>query len=266
MIKGIATVVIRQMRGRGRPPTSTGARRYPNRLRELRQNCGLSQQAVAALAGISGAYYGALERGDKRINVDTAERLAMPLHCAIGDLLGGRQVVSVPLIIAAAAAESKERPTEYDLPEPYEWLQPHCLPEAENCIAAEIFDDSADLDFARSTILFLRRLAPLPAPVAVGAKVLVRFFLEPGAGARGTHEILYGILDRNIVGDLVLITRTQNRRIPRNALIQSARPSGPGFAERGMALMPRDAAIAYEPHPDDPAELLGVAVYAMGPI
>jgi hypothetical protein len=217
---------------------------------------------------MSGAYYGALERGDKRINADTAERLAMPLHCAVGDLLGGRQVVSVPLVIAAAAAESEERPTEYDLPKPYEWLQPHRLAEAENCIAAKVFDDSADLDFAPSTILFLRRLAPLPAPVSVGAKVLVRFFLEPVAvgAARRTHEVLYGILDRNIVGDLVLITRTQNRRIPRNALIQSARASGPGLAERTLALMPRDAVIAYEPRPDDPAELLGVAIYAMGPV
>ena len=28
---------------------------------------------------------------------------------------------------------------------------------------------------------------------------------------------------------------------------------------------PRDATITYEPRPDDPAELLGVVVYAMGP-
>ena len=64
----------------------------------------------------------------------------------------------------------------------------------------------------------------------------------------------------------MLITRTQNRLIPRNALIQSAAPSRPGLAERALTLMPRDAAIAYEPRPDDPAELLGVVIYAMGPI
>ena len=257
------------MRGRGRPPIVTGARRYPNRLRELRQNCGLSQQAVAAAAGISGAYYGALERGDKRINADTAGRLAKPLRCAVGDLLGGAaHGVSVPLIVAAAAAESEARPADYDLPEPYELLQPRHLAEAENCFAAELFDDSADIDFERGTILIIRRLAPPGTPVPVGANVLVRFFLDPAREGltRKTHEILYGILDRNIVGDLVLITRTRNRLVPRNALIQSAAPARPGFSERTLALMPRDVSIAYEPRPNDPAELLGVVIYAMGPI
>jgi transcriptional regulator with XRE-family HTH domain len=255
------------MRGRGRPPTITGARRYPNRLRELREACGLSQQAVAAAAGISGAYYGALERGDKRINADTAARLAVPLQCGIGELLGGGQRISVPLIFAVAAAESEARPPRYDLPEPHERVPPARLAEAEKCFAAELFDDSADVDFAAGSILFVRRLAPSPAALSIGAKVLTRFFLDPRTGeeVRTTHEILYGILDRTIVGDLVLITRTRNRVVPRNLLIQSAAPSGPGLAERAAMLLSREATIFYEPRPDDPAELLGVVVYAMGP-
>src|SRR5665213_482067 len=256
------------MRSRGRPPIITGARRYPNGLRALRRQSGLSQQALASAAGISGAYYGALERGDKRINADTAERLRRPLGCAVGDLLAGMSGLSVPLILAVAAAESEGRPARHDLPEPHERLQPRRLADAESSFAAEIFDDSADLDFERGTILFVRRLTPSRASVPAGAKVLVRFFLEP-AGARErrtTHEILYGILDRNIVGDLVLITRTRSRLIPRNALVQSAASSRPGLAERVLSLAPRDAPIAYEPRPDDPAELLGMVIYAMGPI
>lgn len=255
------------MRGRGRPPTTTGARRYPNRLRELREACGLSQQAVAAAAGISGAYYGALERGDKRINADTAARLAGPLRCQAGELFGGRQGMSVPLIVAVAAAESESRPADYDLPEPYERVSPHRLDEPDKCFGTEIFDDSASTDFSRGTILFARRLAPLPATVAVGARVVVRFFLDPPATNEGrpTHEVLYGILDRNIVGDLVLITRTQNRLVPRNLLIQSGGPSRPGPTERAPVLISRETTIVYEPRPDDPAELLGVVVYAMGP-
>jgi hypothetical protein len=98
--------------------------------------------------------------------------------------------------------------------------------------------------------------------------VLVRFYLDPDgdAAARGTHEVLYGILDRNIVGDLVLITRTRNRLIPRNAPVQTAAPERSGFAERPLALLPRDGSVAYEKRPGDPAEILGVVVYAMGPI
>ncbi len=255
------------MRGRGRPPTMTGARRYPNRLRELREVSGLSQQGVAAAAGISAAYYGALERGDKRINADTAVRLADSLRCQVGELLGAGQGTSVPLMIAVAAAESEARPLAYDLPEPHERLQPGRLAEAEKCFAAEVFDDSADVDFAAGTILFARRLAPLPAAVPIGAKVLARFFLDPPSASeeRTTHEILYGILDRTIVGDLVLITRTRNRLVPRNLLIQSGAPGGAGLAERAPIMLSRDATILYEPHPHDPAELLGVVVYAMGP-
>jgi transcriptional regulator with XRE-family HTH domain len=255
------------MRGRGRPPMMTGARRYPNRLRELRQACGLSQQAVAAAAGISGAYYGALERGDKRINADTAARLAGPLRCQAGELLGSGQGMSVPLTLAVAAAEAAGRPPEYDLPKPHERVQPHRLDAPEKCFAAEILDDSASVDFPRSTILFARRLPPHDAILATGARVVVRFFLDPPAddGNRPTHEVLYGILDRNIVGDLVLITRTQNRVVPRNLLIQSAAPSRNGTAERAPVLMPRETTIPYQPRPDDPAEVLGVVVYAMGP-
>lgn len=179
---------------RGRPPIMTGARRYPNRLRELRQSYGLTQRAVAAAAGICGAYYGALERGDKRINADTAERLSQPLRCAVGDLLGGAQGVSVPLVIAVAATKAPARPVIYDLPEPYERLRARRLAEPENCFAAEIIDDSADVDFADGTVLFTRRptASASAALVPVGAKVLVRFFLDPMSAAtkRRTHEIL----------------------------------------------------------------------------
>ena len=255
------------MRSRGRPSTRTGERRYPNRLRALREQSGLAQRAVAAAAGISPAYYGALERGDKRINAETADRLARGLRCTVADLLTGEQGASVPLAVAVAAAESEARPATYDLPEPHERLQLRHLADAVDCFAAEIFDDSADLDFASGTILVVRRPAAAGL-LSVGAKVLARFFLEPGgpAPSRPTHEILYGVLDRNVVGDLVLISRTRNRLIPRYALIQSAAPGLPGVAERALLLAPRDGPVVYVPRPDDPAELLGLVVYAMGPI
>jgi hypothetical protein len=178
--------------------------------------------------------------------------------------LGSAQSVTVPLTIAVAAAEAAARPTDYDLPEPYERLQPGRLADTANCFAAAIFDDSADIDFAAGSVLFARLHEALP----VGAKVLVRFFLEPAgvAADRKTHEILYGILDRNIVGDLVLITRTRNRLIPRNLLIQSATPQRSDLAVQALAEVSRQAPIAYRRRADDPAELLGIVIYAMGPV
>ena len=255
------------MRTRGRPPKHAGPRRYPNRLLELRRRLGLSQQGVAERAGISLAYYGALERGDKRINADTARRLEEALHCSAGDLLTGTPVRRVPLLYAVAASESEGRPASFELPEPHEWLQPGRLADAESCFAAEIVDSSADLDFPRGTVLFVRPLPVLQAPLRVGTRVLARFYLETeGAeGKRLTQEILYGILDRNIVGDLVLITRTGNRLVPRHALIRRAAGPSSGLAERAHSPLRRDDAIEYAPAPGDPGEILGVVVYAAGP-
>ena len=253
------------MKSRGRPPKSTGPPRYANRLRQLRQRLGLSQQEVATQAGISSAYYGALERGDKRINADTAQRLHGPLRCAVSDLLTGTRGVSVPLRFAIAAAEASTRPDSFDLPEPNERLQPGRVAEPEECFAAEIVDDSADRDFAPGTVLFLRPLARLREPLRAGAKVVARFFLD-GNGERATHEILYGILDQNILGDLVLITRTRNRLIPRHALIRATATPGPGLDEARKAQWAHHGTIDYQPRPGDPAELLGVVVYVMGPV
>ncbi|HEV2187529.1 MAG TPA: hypothetical protein VGR70_09990 [Stellaceae bacterium] len=176
--------------------------------------------------------------------------------------------MSVPLSMAVAAAESEGHPAHFDLPEPHERLRPGRLADPEDCFAAEILDDSADLDFARGAILFARERDHLRSPMRAGDKVLVRFYLDPTAadGAGPTHEILYGILDQNIVGDLVLITRTRNRLVPRNALIQSAAPGRPRFAERAPDPTLRNVEIDYEQRPGDPAKILGVVVYAMGPV
>ena len=252
------------MKSRGRPPKNTGPPRYVNRLRELRQRLGLSQQEVAAQAGISAAYYGALERGDKRINADTAQRMQAPLRCAVSDLLAGTRGVSVPLRFAIAAAESSSRPDSVDLPEPHEMLQPGRIAEPQDCFAVEIFDDSADLDFARGTVLFLRPLAGLHEPLRAGVRVVARFMLDDGE--RRTHEILYGILDQNILGDLVLLTRTRNRLIPRHALIHAAASRRSGLTEGAELGLPHDRKIDYQPSPDDPAEILGLVVYVMGPV
>jgi transcriptional regulator with XRE-family HTH domain len=232
-------------------------------LRELRRALGLSQQDVAMRAGISLSYYGALERGDKRINTDTEQRLRTALHYTPGELFaGGAMSPAVPLRYVIAAAESETRPASFELPEPHERLQPLRFAQAGECFAVEIVDDSADLDFAQGTVLFVRA-----APLHVGARIVVRFLItdrDPD-GARTTYEILYGILDQNVIGDLVLVTRTRNRLVPRHALIQEASPLGGGLAERPLVMQRRSGAIDYEPRPTDPAEILGVVVYAAGP-
>jgi transcriptional regulator with XRE-family HTH domain len=261
----LSSTQISPMKTRGRPPKKTGPPRYASRLRELRQRLGLSQQEVASTAGISSAYYGALERGDKRINADTAQRLHIPLRCSVSDLLAGSRGISVPVRFIIAAAESENRPGSFERPEPHEMVQPGRLHEAEHCFAAEIVDHSANRDFAPGTVLLLRPPSALSEPLRRGMRVVVRFF-HKGEGERTTYEILYGILDRNILGDLVLITRTQNRLIPRHALIRATAFSRAGLAQSPAEELARDETIDYRHSPDDPAEILGIVVYAMGPV
>ena len=261
----VSSTQIGPMKTRGRPPKKTGPPRYANRLRELRQRLGLSQQEVAGGAGISSAYYGALERGDKRINADTAQRLHIPLRCSVSDLLSGSRGISVPVRFVIAAADSGNRPDSFDRPEPHEMVQPGRLQEPEHCFAAEIADDSADRDFAPGTVLLLRPTSASSDPLRRGTRVVVRFFLE-AKDEPATYEILYGILDRNILGDLVLITRTRNRLIPRHVLIRAASATRSGPAERPANELAGDDTIEYRYSPDDPAEILGIVVYAMGPV
>src|SRR5207302_573418 len=194
-------------------------------------------------------YYGALERGDKRINADTERRLRGALGCAPGELLAGAAAVaSLPLRYIISAAESETRPDAFELPEPYEWLQPGRLADPDGCVTAEIADDSADLDFTIGTVVFVRA-----APLHIGAKIVARFFTDPGDAdaQRQTYEILYGILDQNILRDLVLVTRTRNRLVPRNALIQGTPAVRGGLAERPSALQLRSGTIDYVPRPED---------------
>jgi transcriptional regulator with XRE-family HTH domain len=256
------------MRRRGRPPKIT-VRRYPNQLRSLRERLGLSQEKVAGAAGISIAYYGALERGDRRINADTARRLQPVLRCGVGNLLlQASDAGAIPLRIAIAAVDSEDRPLQYDLPSPHEWLQAPRLTDVNDCFAAEIFDDSADRDFPKGTILVVRQFTDVPAALRSGAKVVVRFRLSPiqSEVPPATHEILYGTLDRNVQGDLLLATRTRNRLVPRQTLIQSLpAAAAPGLGERPFVSAPRDGVFAYLPRPDDSAEILGLVIYSMGP-
>src|SRR5947207_14070038 len=131
----LSSTQISPLKTRGRPPKNPGPPLYASRLRELRQRLGLSQQEVASTAAISSAYYGALERGDKRINADTAQRLHIPLRCSVSDLLSGSCGISVPVRFVIAAADSGNRPDSFDRPEPHEMVQPGRLQKPEHCFA-----------------------------------------------------------------------------------------------------------------------------------
>lgn len=252
-------------RGPGRERTKTTPPQYPNELEGLRQGRGLSQSAVARLAGMSASYYGEIERGDVRLNSDTAAKLQRVFPgFTFAD--SAKDIATTPVRIIIAAQENDGRPDSYGLPvELVEVPTPRALRDIGDCVAAEIADDSADRDFAQGTVLYLLPVVE-DTSLQVGARVVVRFLVGDRAAKGPVAEVLYGLIDRSPTGDLIIWTRSSNRRIPPSLIIQREPMSLRGFSERILSLIPRPPTIEYQPRDDDEAEILGVVVYAAGPV
>jgi len=71
------------------PQNSSLRQRFADNLRKVRIEKGLSQEALADLAGLHRTYIGSVERGERNISIDNIERLAKALGCRVTDLLKG---------------------------------------------------------------------------------------------------------------------------------------------------------------------------------
>ena len=69
-------------------------------IRSLRRERGLSQEALAALAGIDRSYMSSIERGLRNMSVLNVARIAGALDVPVRDLLGPREIVR-PRVAAA---------------------------------------------------------------------------------------------------------------------------------------------------------------------
>jgi len=56
-------------------------------IRRIREECGLSQEELAVLAGLHRAYVGQIERGEKNIGLKNLEKIAKALNVNIKVLL-----------------------------------------------------------------------------------------------------------------------------------------------------------------------------------
>jgi transcriptional regulator with XRE-family HTH domain len=68
--------------------TSRAIRRiFAVNLRRERKKCGLSQEALADIAGLHRTYVGSVERGERNVSIDNVDRLARALGLEPADLL-----------------------------------------------------------------------------------------------------------------------------------------------------------------------------------
>jgi transcriptional regulator with XRE-family HTH domain len=240
-----------------------------NRLRELRELRDMTQAELGDRVGLSQQQIGNLERDDRRMTFTYARQLAPALQCDPSDLMP-HAGLSIPVALAVAAAEAEGRPDVFDLPEPKAHVQsPRRLAHPEDTFAAEVLDDSADLLYPPGSTLILRRIDSLPEkmPLTIGDKIVVRSFLGERGDGR-THEVLAGYLDRSITGDLMLVTRSHNRRVPSSVVVQRSGPSrgAGGLTERvTLYRLAQERTITYAPSADDPAEIVGRIEYAITP-
>ena len=62
---------------------------FGSRVREARKAQGISQEKLAALAGLHRTYIGAIERGEQNVSVDNIDRLAKALKVKPSTLFDG---------------------------------------------------------------------------------------------------------------------------------------------------------------------------------
>jgi transcriptional regulator with XRE-family HTH domain len=70
-----------------RKSTETARRRFARLLKTERLARGISQEALAELAGLHRTYVGSVERGERNITVDNMEALAKAMELDISHLL-----------------------------------------------------------------------------------------------------------------------------------------------------------------------------------
>lgn len=61
--------------------------RFGTRLREVRQQKGISQEKLAELAGLHRTYVSSVERGERNISLVNIEKLARALVVAMAELM-----------------------------------------------------------------------------------------------------------------------------------------------------------------------------------
>ncbi|MGP9572373.1 helix-turn-helix domain-containing protein [Halomonas sp. AOP5-CZ2-32] len=69
---------------------------FGQRVREIRKNRGLSQEGMAALAGVDRSYMGHIERGEKNITLTKIYQISDALGIEVADLFPRTEAANLP--------------------------------------------------------------------------------------------------------------------------------------------------------------------------
>ncbi len=225
---------------------------------------GLSADQLARRVGASRSKIYKLENGTQRLTDVWIARLAEALGAAPADFLSASGS-SIPVSHYISAAFSGL--ASFHMPEPVEQISPpRRLNRPQDCLACEIYDDSCDGIYPQGSLVIVRRLTALQAPLTLGDRIVARHYVD-NVGDGRVMEIILGHLDRTITGDLVLLTRSANPQVP--GIVSIRRPVNPAssLGDAQNRFRPMDAAALpdYQPEPDDQADILGVVAMVIQP-
>lgn len=69
---------------------------FGQRVREIRKSKGLSQEGMAALAGVDRSYMGHIERGEKNITLTKIHQISDALGIEVADLFPRNKTATLP--------------------------------------------------------------------------------------------------------------------------------------------------------------------------
>lgn len=226
-------------------------------IRRVRTLRGLTQEQAGERSKMSYQQIGHLEREGRKTKLYQLKQLAEGMDVLPSDLLGERDELSVPLEFLVGLGTSAAMPAEGPaLLQPFERLPPPAgLTRSHQCFAARLIDASADRRYAAGSDLFVRRAVTLDHRFRLKDIVLVAHYgLEQAR--RDLHEVLVGILDRSSSGDILALTRSNDRHVPPALVVRDAGQASAAIADDVMHVLPGGQSRV---------EILGRIEYVQGP-
>lgn len=226
------------------------ALRMANRAKEIRELRGLSVAKAARDLNVTRGELYKVERGARRLTDVWIGKLANYYGVPPRNLVdNGPLSVSINYLVRKYV-DSQVSPQSEAMEK--RWVEPPGFVMApQDCVGAVIQDESASRLYPPGTEVIVRQREKLGRRLRRGDRVLVKHFAATRAEGI-VLEVVVGLLDVTVAGDLVVLLQTHNRTM-----------AGAVVVREGFTAGEKD--IDYEPDDADQGEVVGVVVAAIMP-